>query len=149
MGSINLRLFQPSDQEPVKRLILNGLVEHWGFEDPTKNPDLDNIKKSYKNSTFLIAQNGDQIIGCGALVPRDEGTAEIVRMSVQKDYRRRGVGTSILASLVDAARENGYLRVILETTSSWTNVISFYLNFGFKITHSQAGDTYFEYLLHK
>jgi GNAT superfamily N-acetyltransferase len=140
-------LFQSSDQDSVKRLILNGLVEHWGFEDPTKNPDLDDIQKSYRDATFYTAWCKDQLIGCGALVHRDEKTAEIVRMSVDKNHRRIGIGTYILMALLSAARKSGYTRVILETTTSWSHVISFYLNNGFKITHSRDGDTYFECLV--
>ena len=42
--SIVVQPFQRQHQEAVKKLILDGLTEHWGYCDPTLNPDLnDNI----------------------------------------------------------------------------------------------------------
>jgi hypothetical protein len=68
---ITLRLFRPEDQTAVKNLILAGLKEHWGTLDPTLNPDLNDIAQTYANATFLVAWEGDRIIGTGALVPRE------------------------------------------------------------------------------
>ena len=135
--------FRPSDQSAVKALILAGLVEHWGRLDPYKNPDLDDIAASYKDATFLVARRGEEIVGCGALVPHGTQEAEIKRMSVAVHARRQGIGRQILTALCEQARRQGFQRVILETTSTWSEVIAFYLDFGFRITHHQDGDTYF------
>ena len=141
---ITLRTFKPADQSAVKDLILAGLAEHWGTLDPSKNPDLDDIASSYAGSDFLVARHLTRIIGTGALVPRANGTAEVVRMSVAADWRRQGIGRMILQALVDHARQNGFQHIILETTETWQEVIAFYLRFGFRITHYQDGDVYFE-----
>ena len=141
---ITLHAFQPADQSAVKELILAGLAEHWGTLDPSKNPDLEDIASSYAGAVFLVARHMDCIIGTGALVPRPDGTAEVVRMSVAADWRRQGIGRMILQALVDHARQNGFHRIILETTETWQEVIAFYLRFGFRITHYQDGDVYFE-----
>jgi putative acetyltransferase len=141
---ITLHAFQPADQAAVKDLILAGLADHWGTLDPSKNPDLDDIAASYAGAIFLVARYLDRIIGTGALVPRPDGTAEVVRMSVSADWRRQGIGRMILRALVDHARQNGFQRIVLETTETWQEVIAFYLHFGFRITHYQDGDVYFE-----
>ena len=135
--------FHPDDQTAVRQLILVGLVEHWGFLDSTKNPDLENIAVSYAGATFLVARLGNDIVGTGALVPHQAGTAEIVRMSVAQQQRRSGIGRRILDALVEQARAQGFQRVILETTATWQEVIEFYLRCGFRITHDQDGDVYF------
>ena len=144
---ITLNAFQPTDQSAVKDLILAGLAEHWGTLDPSKNPDLDDIASSYAGAVFLVACHLARIIGTGALVPRVNGTAEVVRMSVAADWRRHGIGRMILQALVDRARQNGCQRIILETTETWQEVIAFYLRFGFRITHYKDGDVYFELTL--
>jgi putative acetyltransferase len=141
---ISLQAFQPADQAAVKDLILAGLAEHWGTLDPSKNPDLDDIAASYAGAVFLVARHLARIIGTGALVPRSDGAAEVVRMSVAADWRRQGFGRMILQALVDHARQYGFRRIILETTETWQEVIAFYLRFGFRITHYQDGDVYFE-----
>jgi putative acetyltransferase len=135
--------FKPENQGVVKDLILAGLGEHWGFIDPTKNPDLNHIAASYQDEIFLVAWKNDEIIGTGALIRRSHGTAEVVRMSVANQYRRQGIGRQILECLIEKARSLGYNQIILETTQTWKDVMAFYLSFGFRITHSQDGDVYF------
>jgi putative acetyltransferase len=141
--AIDIRPFQPADQAAVKALVLAGLADHWEVLDPALNPDLNDIATTYANATFLVAQQGERIVACGALVPRGNGTAEIVRMSVSRDLRRHGIGRWILAALVEQARSLGFRRIVLETTETWQEVIAFYLRFGFHITHHAGGDVYF------
>ncbi len=147
MTLITITPFHPSYQVEVKKLILAGLVEHWGFLDSSKNPDLDDIATSYAGATFLVARLGEAIVGTGALVPLQDGVAEIVRMSVAQQHRRSGIGRRILESLIEQARAQGFRQIILETTSTWSEVIEFYLRCGFRITHTQEGDVYFEMAL--
>lgn len=142
-ADIAISPFRPEDQAQVKSLILAGLSEHWGTLDPTKNPDLDDIRATYANATFLVAWRQGRIVGTGALVPRSDGIAEIVRMSVVQDLRRRGVGRLILQQLVERAQAAGYRQVILETTATWREVVEFYQRYGFHITHYRDGDVYF------
>lgn len=141
--NIKIIHFQPSDQIPAKALILGGLVEHWGSLDESKNPDLDDIATSYADGTFLVAWQDDEIIGTGAFKPHSEKQVEIVRMSVSKELRRQGIGQQILTELCNRAAQAGYEEVILETTETWDDVIAFYQNYGFEITHYLDGDVYF------
>jgi len=138
-----------------------GCWRYWGIPDPALNPDLDDIATTYADATFLVAWQGDRlaceggrVIGTGALTPHGatsrgrEVVGEIVRMSVATDCRRRGVGRRILEALIEAGRERGYERIILETTQTWAGAIAFYQNAGFEITHHQDGDVYFVMELH-
>ena len=145
LSTLTISPFQPQDQAGVKELILAGLADHWGQIDPTKNPDLNDISASYAGATFVVARLNGKIVGTGALVPRTSDTAEVVRMSVAGDVRRHGIGKSILEHLLAYAKDTGFRRVILETTDTWTEVIQFYLNAGFRITHYEAGDVYFSF----
>jgi GNAT superfamily N-acetyltransferase len=125
-------------------LILRGLGEHWGWIDETLNPDLVDIADSYSQGLFLVARCEGRLVGTGAFKLHSDDTVEIVRMSVDKDCRRLGVGRLILESLCEAAKQRGFKRVILETTGTWDEVIAFYLGRGFTITHQKDGDVYFE-----
>ncbi|MDK2980181.1 MAG: hypothetical protein PWQ55_528 [Chloroflexota bacterium] len=140
---ITFASFQPADQTAVKTLVLAGLAEHWGRLDPALNPDLNDIAVSYHGAFFLVAKEDGRVVGCGALVPHDAHTAEIKRMSVAADLRRRGLGRRILQALCEEAKARGFRRIILETTETWDEVIAFYLAFGFQVTHHQDGDVYF------
>jgi GNAT superfamily N-acetyltransferase len=140
---ITILPFQSDYQVEVKNLVLAGLAEHWGTLDPTKNPDLNDIRHTYANGVFLVAWQNNQIIGTGAFLPISKDTAEIVRMSVSARMRRKGIGRMILQQLCERAKFDGYKRLVLETTETWVEVIEFYKQFGFQITHYHDGDVYF------
>jgi len=142
-SGILIRPFRPEDQAAAQGLILDGLVEHWGFLDPTKNPDLDDIASTYADGTFLVAWLGDDLVGTGALVREADGVARIVRMSVATHLRRRGIGTLVLKRLCGEARAAGYAQIVLETTSTWEDAIAFYKRNGFRVIGSRDGDTHF------
>ena len=141
---IKILPFHSKNQTAIKALILDGLVDHWGTLDESKNPDLNKIATIYADANFLVAWLDDEIIGTGAAIPRSEKQVEIVRMSVSKKLRRKGSGWQILSELCRQAAKAGYQEVILETTETWQDVIDFYLNYGFEITHYSDGDAYFK-----
>jgi ribosomal protein S18 acetylase RimI-like enzyme len=104
---------------------------------------------SYAEGTVLVAWQDDEIIGTGAFIPRSESQVEIIRMSVKKELRRQGIGRKILTELCKRASQDGYKEIILETTETWQDVIDFYLQYGFEITHYESGDVYFRMDLRK
>lgn len=138
--SILIRPFRPVDQEEAKALILAGLADHWGEIDPTLNPDLNDISTSYKDGIFIVATQGGRIVGTGALVPHSAEKAEIVRMSVASDLRRSGIGTQVLDKLCEEGKTAGFSQLILETTATWDDVITFYQKYGFCITHYEESE---------
>jgi GNAT superfamily N-acetyltransferase len=140
---IVVRPFCPEDQETAKGLLLTGLVERWGWLDPTANPDLDDISSAYAHGTFLVAWQADEVVGTGALLPEAEGVGRVVRMSVAREKRRRGIGGLVLGRLIEHARANGYRQLVLETTSTWDDAIGFYESHGFRRVGSWDGDTHF------
>lgn len=141
-----IRPFQPPDQATTKKLILAGLIEHWGTLDPTLNPDLHDIASSYQGQTFLLAVQGNEIVGCGALIEEEGivGYGRIVRMSVSKEVRRQGIGRRLLRELEFEAQRRGFSHVVLETTQTWENAKNFYLANGYQIVANIQGDTHFE-----
>jgi GNAT superfamily N-acetyltransferase len=142
-NDVVVRPFRPQDQAVARALILAGLVEHWGTLDPTKNPDLDDIAQSYADATFLLVWQRGELVGTGALIPETPGVGRIVRMSVATHKRRRGLGSLILQQLIEHARAIGYHRLVLETTSTWLDVIAFYQRHGFRSVEERDGDTHF------
>lgn len=142
---IMIRPFQPKDQSATKQLILAGLAEHWGKLNPTLNPDLNGIASSYRGQTFLVAVQGKNIVGCGALIEEDVGDyGRIVRMSVDTQKRRQGIGRLLLHKLQTAAQQRNFSKIVLETTQTWQNSITFYQSNGFQIVGHRNGNIHFE-----
>jgi ribosomal protein S18 acetylase RimI-like enzyme len=130
---LSLRPFEAGDQEQARWLILNGLGEHFGYIDETRNPDLDDIQQHYivPGHVFVVACMGRELVGTGALVLHGEGISQLVRISTRKDCRRRGIGLAISTYLVNIARQRGGRRILVETNASWQAAIDLYKRLGF------------------
>jgi GNAT superfamily N-acetyltransferase len=141
---IVIRSFQTGDQAACRALVLAGLEEHWGRLNPALNPDLEDIGTAFETGCFLTAWCGTELVGTGGFTLGGADCVQIARMSVRRDLRGQGVGRRILAGLLTEARRRGAARVILETTESWEGAVRFYLAAGFRVSHRQDGDIYFE-----
>ncbi len=64
---------------------------------------------------FLVAVQGDEVVGCGALHVMWEDLAEVRTLAVHPDFRRSGVGSKILAAQIERARSLGIKRVFCLT----------------------------------
>lgn len=146
-SKVQVSEFEAADQGEVQRLIVGGLGEHWGHIDVTLNPDLDDIGASYGHGYTVVVRGGGDIVATGTVVPHDPSTAEIIRMSVAAEHRRSGLGRLVVDELLSRARSWGVSAIVLETSTHWTDVVSFYLSCGFTITHRESGsfgeDTWF------
>jgi GNAT superfamily N-acetyltransferase len=132
------------EQDEARTLILSGLEERWGLIDPNKNPDLTDLMANYSQGVFLVALLDGAIVGTGALLPEGGTTGRIVRMSVKKALRSQGLGTAILDELIQAARALSMDRIVLETTATWLDAVTFYQKRGFRSLGVRDGDHHFE-----
>jgi putative acetyltransferase len=87
---------------------------------------------SAPRTAFLVARLGTQPVGCGAIRRIDDTTAEIKRMYVAPDGRRRGIARRILAELERRATDFGYRTVRLETGIHQHEAIGFYESSGYR-----------------
>jgi len=142
-GTVVVRSFAFADQTAARRLILQGMAQHFGFVDETLNPDVDDVSGNYIEcgQTFLVAELNGGLVGTGALLTEDSGAkvGRIVRMSVAQESRRVGIGRSILSGLLQAARDRGFKRIVLETNDDWEDAIGFYQHCGFREYERGAG----------
>lgn len=130
---MTIRRFQPSDQISVRRLVLQGLGEHFGFIDETMNPDLEDIRRTYLDAggTFFVAEEGNEIIGTGCLLQESETEGRIVRMSTAASRRREGIASQIFEGIVREARRRGLRSIVIATEPEWEDAVGFYRSRGF------------------
>lgn len=69
-------------------------------------------------------------VGCGAVVPLEDGTAELSRIFVDLSARRNGVGAAIMNRLESEARTR-YTRLVLETGVAQPESIALYERCGY------------------
>ena len=148
-NDIRIERFDPAMQDAFRTLVLDGMAERWGALDESLNSDLGDIDTHYDNDCVLVAVDCATVVGTGILLIRaTEG--EIVRMSVHRDYRRRGIARRMLAELVNLAAGYEVKLIVVETNAKWTEARNLYEAGGFKFTHSAPGafgrETYYELL---
>lgn len=80
---------------------------------------------------YLVACLDDVPVACGALRRLDASTAEVRRMFVARDARRRGLARAMLDALEQAAVALGYDTLRLETGFRQQPAIALYESAGF------------------
>ena len=81
----------------------------------------------------MVAYNGGQAVGCGAIKPFDANAMEVKRMFVLPEYRGKAIATTILSALEHWAAESGYVNCILETGKRQPEAIALYQKNGYKV----------------
>lgn len=83
-------------------------------------------------AVFVVARDESGFpVGCGAIRPMDETTAEIKRMYARRQGGR--VGSLVLAFLEEQARALGYMSLVLETRKVNKRAVGFYLAKGYRV----------------
>jgi GNAT superfamily N-acetyltransferase len=80
---------------------------------------------------FVIAQQGNRIIGCRGFRPVDNECVEIKRMFVRPEVRRRGGARQILRHLEEEVRRRGFRSTVLETGCDNAGAIALYESEGY------------------
>jgi len=124
---------EPLDGEAARALIaaLNGeLLARYPEEGATHfRLDLDEVRPG--RGAFLVARQGVEPIGCGAIRRLDAETAEVKRMYVVPAARGRRIAAAILGALENEARLLGVVRLVLETGERQPESLALYRRAGF------------------
>ena len=79
---------------------------------------------------YLLALEDEVIIGyAGTWIIEDE--AQITNVAIAPRYRGQGIGTRMMAEIIQAAKQRGAVRMTLEVRPSNTAALAFYTAFGF------------------
>ena len=80
--------------------------------------------------SFLLGLIDGEPVACGAYRRHEDEVAEIKRMYVRADWRRRGIARELLTELEIRAAEAGYLRAVLETGTEQPEALALYPSAG-------------------
>ena len=86
-------------------------------------------------AVFLVAEQGGVVVGQGVALVRQHksgSSGRIYSLAVHPDHRGRGIGESLLRSMVDSLAERGVRRIYLEVESTNASASKLYDRLGFR-----------------
>ena len=99
-------------------------------QDP--NVNLPTNEPLSARSTYLIARVDGKPIGCAALRPLDEVTAELRRMYVLPSFRGQGIARMLIQEIEKAAVNFKYATIRLETGNRQPQAVALYEACGYR-----------------
>lgn len=85
-------------------------------------------------TTFLVAEAGDEAVGCIGLLPIVDGVGELKRLYVRPDHRGQGIGRRLITSAEALARHRGATTLRLATGTRQPEAIALYESLGYVTT---------------
>ncbi|HEY7083138.1 MAG TPA: GNAT family N-acetyltransferase [Nitrososphaeraceae archaeon] len=165
---VKIRPFQGNDSDKVKEFILDIIVNEFKFklEFDTLDSDILAIDKIYNRvnrGRMWIAETRvvdfkselqlQKIVGTTAVrnLYQFASTCELKRMYVSTDFRRLGVGQKLLDRAIDFAINNGYSRMVLDSSRTLYAARTLYLKNGFldiaRYNNNYRADVFMEKML--
>lgn len=139
----------------IEKLKINEYEKCSNIRDISKQPLADKWFEEIKNGNRLvyIYKINGEFIGEGALVI-DTGDSDytiphkrvyVSRMIVKKEYRNRGIGSEILAFLIEKAKEMGFSEMTIGVDKDNVNALHLYKKYGFTEVLFDGADEHGEY----
>jgi GNAT superfamily N-acetyltransferase len=131
--AVEIREFQPGDEEAFRRLNEEWIVRYFALEAK----DVEALSKPRetildRGGRILFAVRGAVALGCCALVATGPGEFEVAKMAVTEAAQGLGIGRRLLEATIQAARATGATRLFLETNHVLAPAIRLYESLGFR-----------------
>jgi putative acetyltransferase len=86
---------------------------------------------SFPNGAILLCKSENIFTGCVAVRKKEEGIAELKRMFIKAEYRKKGIGALLLQKALEITKELHYKKIRLDTLDTMTPAINLYKKYGF------------------
>jgi ribosomal protein S18 acetylase RimI-like enzyme len=131
------------DHPAILELFREGLDEGHIRANDT-GADVENLREAYFSddgeSGFWVARFHGEVIGMIGVQKTSENTAEVRRLRVRDNYRRRGVGTRLMETALTFCQEHSYLKVVLDVRIERGPAIALFEKFGFVLARTREID---------
>jgi N-acetylglutamate synthase and related acetyltransferases len=128
-----VNLIRTGADNPDFIFLVNQLDADLAIRDGEEHSFYAQFNKIDKIRYVVVAYEGDQPVGCGAVKEFSADAMELKRMYVSPHMRNAGVATRILAELELWTKELSYKRCILETGKKQPEAIALYKKNGYNL----------------
>lgn len=126
-----VRKFEPQD---LKRVFE---IENMSFD---QSYGINMFRKLYEMGIgFLVAEEDGYVVGYVLFWIKYENQGHIISIAVDKNYRRKGYGTRMLAKAIGVLSLLRLETIYLEVNENNTGAVEFYRKFNFKIDRTVPG----------
>lgn len=125
------------------RALVRAHLAHHSVEPADIQRVVDLLPSPYTPPTgeLWVAYDGDDPLGCAAFQTIAADTAELKRVFVRPEARRRGVARALMVHAIETIRDRGYARVRLGTQATAIGAQRLYEGLGFtRIEPYRKGD---------
>ncbi|MEQ8806848.1 MAG: GNAT family N-acetyltransferase [Rhodospirillales bacterium] len=147
--AVLIRPFAPADHARVRDIFINWNrhITQPGMEDLFESyiqlaldEEINCIPEYYGRSGFgfWVAEIDGTVAGMVGLERLENGEVEVRRMYVAAEFRRRGIGRTLLAHAEDRARDMGYTRIVLSTSALQPQAKALYEVSGYDLEREEA-----------
>jgi putative acetyltransferase len=145
---VNIRRFRPADQGAVTQLFREFMAEltppelgqaFQVYVEQAIADELGRIEEYYfgrEDQAFWVAVAGG-VVGMVGIEHRDDQTAELRRMAVEKAQRRKGIARELLATAEAFSRSRGYRRIVLSTSELQAAARRLYESSGYRLVREE------------
>ena len=145
---ITIRDLRKEDNPALAKVVKDTLAE-FGANHPNTvyyDPTTDALFEVFQTprSKYFLAELNNKIVGGGGIYPTDglpADTCELVKMYLLPEARGHGLGRTLIEKCIEAATENGFKKIYLETMPELKQALSVYEKFGFEFLKGPMGNS--------
>lgn len=124
MDNINISNMSILDLENISDKLISDFDDFWTVS--TLKNELENSRSKY-----LVAKLNNQVVGFGGIWKAVDDI-HITNIVVNKNFRRKNIGSTILENLINLAKQDSITSITLEVNCTNIPAIKLYEKFGFK-----------------
>ena len=145
---VTIRDLRKEDNPALAKVVKDTLAE-FGANHPNTvyyDPTTDTLFEVFQTprSKYFLAEINNKIVGGGGIYPTDglpPDTCELVKMYLLPEARGFGLGRTLIEKCIEAAAENGFKKIYLETMPELKQALSVYEKFGFEYLNGPIGNS--------
>jgi GNAT superfamily N-acetyltransferase len=132
MNPITLISYQDHHQPAFRALNLEWL-DLYNLTESHDLKILDNPRATIIDGggVIFIAAHEERVVGTAALMKEGEGVFELVKMAVDKDFRKGGISKLLIEKCIEAAKQRNAVKIILFSNHQLKAALGLYEKYGF------------------